>query len=54
MMMHWRMPRAFPTDGHFVPLWIHVLDATLLVKKSVIGYGLLLFGAARMAAVVAI
>ncbi len=36
------------------PFWIYALDATLSVKKSAVGYGSILFGAARIAAVVVI
>ncbi len=53
MRAAWRMLIAFPAGDRLVPLRIHALDATLLVKKRVVGYGSLSFGASRKAVVAA-
>ncbi len=37
MRAAWRMLIAFPAGDRLVPLRIHALDATLLVKKRVVG-----------------
>ncbi len=44
---NWRKPRAFPAGDFLAPFQIQALDATLLVKKRVVGNGLLSFGAAK-------
>ncbi len=53
MSAAWRNPSAFPAGDFLVPLQIHALDAMLLVKKRVVGYGSFLFCACRKAVVVA-